>query len=138
MSLYLSIIAIQPPIDLGVINLRSVHSTNYRCLVKGNGTSQTTFPNVPLQITNHISISTSLTIGLDLFIGSATNLPQDKPVALVKLTGGYSNRQTHNGNKLFRPTFQILTYGGDYDESYNLASEIYNLLDGKYNVELSE
>lgn len=137
MSLYLSIIAVQPPIDLDVINLRSVHSTNYRALLKGNGVNQTEFPNVPLQIANHISISTSLTIGVDLFIGSATNLPQDKPVALVKLTGGYSNRQTHNDSKLFRPTFQILTYGGDYDESYNLASEIYDLLDGKHNLELS-
>jgi hypothetical protein len=134
MSFYLSIIAIQPPIDLGVINLRSVHSTNYRALVNGNGTNKVDLPDISLDMANYISTNTILNIGYDLFIGSAVDIPQNKSVALIKLTGGYTNRQAHNDSKIFRPTFQILTFGGDYDDSYNLAKIIYNLLDGKHNL----
>lgn len=134
MSFYLSIIAIQPPIDLGVINLRSVQSTNYRCLVKGNNTNNSTLPNIANDIAQYLDSNLSLTLGVDLFLGSATDIPQDKPVALIINTGGFTNRQSHNDSKILRPTFQVLTYGGDYDESYNLAKNIYDLLDGKYNI----
>ncbi len=134
MSFYLSIIAVQPPIDLGVINSRSVHSTNYRALVNGNGTNKVELPDVSLDIVNYISTNTILNIGYDLFIGSSVDIPQDKPVALIKLTGGYTNRQAHNNSKILRPTFQVLTFGGDYDESFNLATIVYNLIDGKHDL----
>lgn len=126
MARILSITAIQPPINVGVDAFnRAVFSHNYRIHSDSIDIAQ--------DVVNMIQSNGLGTYNTDLFVGASRSLSSD-PEVLVIRTGGYESRNPHNGQRVQRPTIQILVYNLDYDAASAKASAIYNVLNGKYNL----
>lgn len=143
MSKFLEIIAIQPPIDIGGDpSNRQMFSTNYRASIslssgllekeilyylQSKGLCVTFGPNNVL-----------LTSGYTGTYGSRAIIPSGAgPYVLVKLTGGYAPRFTHDDNKEINKIFQVTVYSISYDVALLRSEEIHNELNGKRDLEIN-
>lgn len=139
----MEIIAIQPPIDIGVDPAnRSMFSTNYRASLSLNSGL------LEKEILYHLQSkglcltfgpnNVLLTSGYTGVYGSKAVIPSGAgPYIQVKLTGGYSPRFTHDDNKEINKTFQIMVYSISHDVSLLRSEEIHNELNGKRNLEIN-
>lgn len=137
MSIFMEIIAIQPPIDIGADeNNRAMFSTNYR-------TSISLCSNViEKEIISYLQSKNILTlrVGLagDTFYGGKAQIPLgDGPFILIKLTGGYTPRFTHSDETETNVTFNVAIWAKSGDVASAKAWQIYNELNGKRDLEVN-
>lgn len=130
-TLFTEINAIQPPISIGKDqSARAMLSVNFLLSIVGS----------PLRLEEKIaSIISSAgfgTLGTNMWYGSLINIPQDDPGPLISLllTGGLGSLQTHNSDKISRPTIQIVVRAKTYNAASDRINSIYALLDGKHNI----
>lgn len=137
MSFFMEIIAIQPPIDIGVDGSnRSMFSTNYR-----TAASQVT-GTIELELIKYLqSINVcTLRVGLtgDTLYGSKAVIPSgDGPWILIKLTGGYVADFTHSDEIQSNITFQVAFWAKSQDVASAKSWQIYHALNGKRDVEVN-
>jgi len=127
---YLEIIALQSPISIGNdVNDRAMLSFNV--LSKHVG-SPVAFGKEICKLIQNASLAT---LGTDMFYGSKSQLPTTAgPFISVSPTGGLSPEQTHNGDKLSRPSAQIIVRAVSWTIAEDKANAIHALLDGQHNV----
>jgi hypothetical protein len=137
MSYFMEIIAIQPPIDIGVdANNRSIFSTNYR-----TAASMVTGV-IELELIKYLqSLNVcTLRVGLtgDTLYGSKAIIPSgDGPWILIKLTGGYGPDFTHSDEVQSNITFQVSLWAKSQDVASAKSWQIYQLLNGKRDIEVN-
>lgn len=136
----MEIIAIQPPIDIGVDGSnRSMFSTNYRTA------ASLITDTIELEIIKYLQTHNILTlrVGLtgDTFYGSKAIIPtgtgNDGPFILIKLSGGYTSRFTHSGEVETNITFQVGVWAKSQDAASAKSWQIYNALNGKRDIEVN-
>jgi hypothetical protein len=133
----MDIIAIQPPIDIGVdAKNRAMFSTNYRSAVSLSSGL------IEQEILTHLQskglciLGSSSVIGT-AFYGSKAIIPDGAgPYVLLKLTGGYGPDFTHSEEVLINITFQIVTYSIIYDVSLLRSWQIHTELNGKRDLRI--
>lgn len=143
MSKFMEIIAIQPPIDIGVDpSNRSMFSTNYRASVSLYSGK------IEREILYHLQskgLSVSfdsngnlLTVGYTGTYGSKAVIPSGAgPYIQVKLTGGYTPKFTQDNNREINVTFQITCWSISYDVSLLKSVQIHDELNGKRDLEVT-
>lgn len=129
----MEIFAIQPPIDIGVDpNNRATFSTNYRASIVLNSGL------IEREIISHLQSKGLCVLGSTAVYGSKAVIPSGAgPIILLKLTGGYAPRFTHDNNKEINLTFQITTWSISYDVALLRSWEIHNELNGKRDLEIN-
>src|SRR5688500_7379008 len=95
MSKFMEIIAIQPPIDIGGDpNNRQMFSTNYRTSIAINSGL------VERELISYLQLKGLCVLGSTAVYGSKAIIPSGAgPIILIKLTGGYTPRFTHDDNR---------------------------------------
>lgn len=137
MSFFMEIVAVQPPIDIGVdANNRSMFSTNYR-----TAASQVS-DKIELEIISYLQSvgACTLRVGVvgDTLYGSKALIPSgDGPFNLIKLTGGYAPRFAHSGEHEVNITFQVGVWAKSQDVASAKSWQIYNALNGKRDIEIN-
>lgn len=133
MSKFLEIIAIQPPIDIGVDpSNRATFSTNYRTSISLNSGL------VEKELISHLQSKGLCVLGSTAFYGSKAVIPSGAgPILLLKLTGGYTPKFTHDDNREINVTFNITVWAISYDVSLLRSWEIHNELNGKRDLEVN-
>jgi hypothetical protein len=133
MSKFMEIVAIQPPIDIGVDpNNRATFSTNYRAaasLYSGK---------IELEIISHLQSVGLAVLGASAVYGSKAVVPSGAgPVLLIKLTGGFTPDFTHDNNRLTNITFQITVWSISHDVALLRSVQIHDELNGKRDLEIN-
>lgn len=130
MTYYLEILAVQDPAPIGVDgNNRTIFSCNFDVYAEGP------VSNLEREVASILSAAGFATLNVDTFIGPATILPTGAgPYTTIIKTGGVSPRETHNGTRYERPSFQVLTRAKDYSLASTRALATYRALDGVRNT----
>lgn len=137
MSYFMEIIAIQPPIDIGTDETnRSMFSTNYRASVSLNSG---VIERELISYLQGLGICT-LRVGLvgDTLYGSKAIIPSgDGPWILIKLSGGYGPRFTHDDAVESNIMFQVAIWAKSQDIASAKSWHIHDELNGKRDVEVN-
>lgn len=133
MSKYMEIFAVQPPIDIGSDpNGRPMFSTNYRTSISLNSGL------VEREIISHLQSKALCVLGPTAVYGSKAAIPSGAgPIILLKLTGGYAPRFTHDDNRETNLTFQITVYSISYDVALLRSWQVHDELNGKRDLEIN-
>ena len=133
MSKFMEILAIQPPIDIGVDpSNRAMFSTNYRAGIANNTGL------IEKEIIQYLQSRGLAVLGASAFYGSKAVIPAGAgPYILIKLTGGFSPEFTHDDRILTNLTFQVSTWSISYDVSLLRSWQIHDELNGKRDLEIS-
>lgn len=140
MSIFMEIVALQPPIDIGVDESnRSMFSTNYRAA------ASLITDTIELEIIKYLQTHNILTLRVGLtgnaFYGSKAIIPvgtgSDGPFILVKLSGGYAPKFTHSDETETNITFQVGVWAKSQDMASAKSWQIYNALNGKRDIEIN-
>lgn len=139
MSIFMEIIAIQPPIDIGVDGSnRSMFSTNYRTAASLITDTVELEIIKYLQTLNICTLRTTVPLAGDTLYGSKALIPSgDGPFNLIKLTGGYVSRFTHSDEREDNITFNVAVWAKSQDVASAKSWQIYNALNGKRDVEVN-
>jgi len=129
-SFYLSIVAAQPPFDIGVdAAKRQLFSCNFDAATAGDS---------PLleDVVGLLAAASLGTPGADLFIGGAgLVLPTGAgPYVQLLETGGLSTSLTHDGDRYPRRSFQLIARAASYPAAEARAVACWQALDGRFNL----
>src|SRR5262245_60136449 len=131
MSFYLSINALQPPFSIGNDSSnRAMLSFNFTVEQAGNPTA------LLVKVASILAAAGLGTLGTDMFYGSLVTLPQSGTGPFISLiaSGGLSGSQTHNGDNITRPNFQVIVRASTYNSAETRANLVYVALNGKHNI----
>jgi hypothetical protein len=134
---YLEISAQQSPISIGndAAN-RAMLSFNILCMHVGSpGTLEE-------DICKIIQDAGLATLGTNMWFGSLAKLPEGTsavgPYVSIIAYGGLAPHQTHNGDKLSRPSVQIITRAASYVVARNKANAVHSAVSGKHNITVTQ
>lgn len=127
MSVYLQILAVQAPFDIGPDeNDRIQYSCNYECTTRGTVTA---FEN---EIAKIISDAGLGTLNTDMFLTRRSTVPiDDGPYVTIISTSGMPPMETHNNNRYERLTCNVIVRGLNFPLTRTRAFAIWRALDGK-------
>lgn len=135
MSRYLSILATQRPFDLGIDpkDSRIVFSSNYECVAAAPVSA------FEEEIAKVINSASAGTLGTDMWIGRAANVPTsgNGPFVFIINSGGSYPYETHNNNLYERLAVQIIVRSATYSATRTRAMAIWRALHGKHNVTIT-
>lgn len=136
MAHYYSINAVQTGfVDVGTDAGYSLLSCNFN-LNTANGTSfESDFVIILDQYVPTLIPSENLFIGSAADFSSLTE-PQDGPYVCIFNTGGQGQEVNHDNSRVGRPSIQVLIYCKDRLAGGMLGEEIFEALEGKYNITL--
>lgn len=134
---YLSIEAMQSPISIGPdSSARAQLSFNVLCVHSGSpGTLEE-------DICKIIQDAGLATLGTNMWFGSLAKLPEGTtatgPYVSIIAYGGLAPNQTQNGDKISRPTAQIITRAAGYVVARNKANAIHAVISGRHNITVTQ
>jgi hypothetical protein len=78
------------------------------------------------------------TLGTDMWFGSLAKMPEGTsatgPYVSIIAYGGLAPNQTQNGDKISRPSVQIITRAAGYVVARNKANAIHAAVSGRHNL----
>lgn len=128
-SKYLSLIAVQPPFDIG---LDKQNRPSFAFNV--SGFVSTSLSDCTRDIAALIVIAGLGTLGIDLFTGVLPNVPEgDGPIVFIRNTGGSGQRLTQGSSVYENVSCQIAVRAALESDSYNRAADIYRAISPRFN-----
>lgn len=134
---YLSIEALQSPISIGNdISNRAMLSFNILCQHSGPPST------LEEDICKIIQDAGLATLGTNMWFGSLAKLPEGTsatgPYVSVIATGGLAPNQAHSGERISRPSVQIITRAASYITARNKANAVHTAVSGQHNVTVTQ
>lgn len=135
MARYLQILSVQNPFTIGLDSIKRVQfSCNYDLRSDGP------VARLEEEVVKILSDAGQASSGVDTWIGPAVMIPTGSgavgPYTLIINTGGYQNRETHNGDVQQNHSVQIIVTAADYIVARNKSNSIWSVLHGKRNVDV--
>lgn len=136
-TLYLDIHALQSPMSIGNdISNRAMLSFNILCLHSGPPST------LEEDICKIIQDAGLATLGTNMWFGSLAKLPEGTsavgPYISIIATGGLAPDQSHSGEKLSKPSAQVITRAASYVVARNKANAIHAALSGKHDLTVTQ